>query len=287
MLRELNLVIDYIEDHLTENMSTESIAAYAHVSNYHLKQVFFYLTGISLTEYIKNRKLSEANKDLLSGDRVMEIAYKYGYQSVDGFTRAFKKWSGHLPSSISQKQIKKVFPKYSFKISVTGGTYMEYRIETKPAFNLFGVSKRVPLQFEGINKDIVALAESISPQQRDEMRAIKNMDPKEILNISYQSDTDFLKEEGWLTHMIGVASSKHDSSLLEKIEVEAGSWVVFLSEGQFPEHMQQTMAKAYAEWLPSSNYEIINAPTFSFTKMDKYKKEHAYSEIWIPIKPKG
>ena len=55
---------------------------------------YFYLSGLTLSEYIKNRKLSEANKDLLNGERVTDVAFKYGYQSVDGFTRAFKKWCG-------------------------------------------------------------------------------------------------------------------------------------------------------------------------------------------------
>ncbi|WP_432653140.1 helix-turn-helix transcriptional regulator [Salibacterium salarium] len=97
MLKELNLVIDYIEDHLTEELSLENISNYAGVSDYHFRNIFFYLSGWTLSEYIKNRRLSEANKDLLNAEKVTDVAFKYGYQSVDGFTRAFKKWSGFLP----------------------------------------------------------------------------------------------------------------------------------------------------------------------------------------------
>ena len=50
---------------------------------------------------VKNRRLSEANKELLQGAQVTDVAYQYGYQSVDGFTRAFKKWSGILPSQVA------------------------------------------------------------------------------------------------------------------------------------------------------------------------------------------
>src|SRR5690625_6207578 len=76
--------------------------------------VFFYLSGMTLNEYVRNRKLSEANKDLLNGERVTDVALKYGYQSVDGFTRAFKKWSGFLPSEAIKKGLSKSFPKLSF-----------------------------------------------------------------------------------------------------------------------------------------------------------------------------
>ena len=287
MLNELNNVIDYIEEHLTEDLSLEVISEYAGVSDYHFRKIFFYLSGLTLSEYIKNRKLSEANKDLLHGDRVTDIAFKYGYQSMDGFTRAFKKWSGFLPSDVAKKGISKIFPKFSFVITVKGGITMEFRIENKPAFNLVGVSKRVPMQFEGVNNEIVKLALSITDQQKAEMHSLQNIEPHEIVNASYEADADFLREEGDLTHLIGILTTENQvSDQLEKVPVEANTWAIFPSEGPFPSTLQETMAKTYSVWLPSSNYEVINAPSFSFTKMDEHKKDYAYSEVWIPVREK-
>ena len=117
MLEELNRVIDYIEEHLTDEISLESVANYARVSDYHFRKVFFYLSGMTLSEYIKNRRLSEANKDLLAGERVIDVAFKYGYESTDGFTRAFKKWSGLLPSDVIKKKTSKMFPKFCLSFS--------------------------------------------------------------------------------------------------------------------------------------------------------------------------
>ena len=68
---------------------------------------------------------------------------------------------------------------------------MEYRIVDKPAFNLVGVSKRVPMQFEGINNEIVKLAESITEEQREEMHSLQNIEPYEIVNASYEADANF------------------------------------------------------------------------------------------------
>ena len=80
---------------------------------------------------------------------------------------------------------------------------MECRIIEKPAFNFVGVSKRVPMQFEGVNNAIVDLANSITQEQREEMHRLQNMEPFEVVNVSYNSDTEFKKEEGYLTHLIG------------------------------------------------------------------------------------
>lgn len=287
MLKELNQVINYIEEHLTDDLFLEKISQYAGVPDYHFRNIFFYLSGLTLSEYIKNRKLSEANKDLLNGEKVTDVAFKYGYQSIDGFTRAFKKWSGFLPSDVVKKGINKSFPKLSFVITVKGGTAMEFRIENKPAFYFVGVSKRVPMQFEGVNNEIIKLAESITDEQKKEMHSLQNMEPYEIVNVSYDADCNFLKEEGELTHLIGVLTTENQiSDLLEKIPVPACTWAIFPNEGPFPSTLQETMAKIYSEWLPSSDYEIINAPTFSFTKMNDLKEAYAYSEVWIPVRKK-
>lgn len=288
MLKELNDVIDYIEDHLADDdLSLEKISKYAGVSDYHFRKIFFYLAGLTLSEYIKNRKLSEASMYLLHGEKVTDVSFKYGYQSMDGFTRAFKKWSGILPSDVIKKGISKSFPKLSFIISVKGGNNMEFRIEDKPAFNLVGVSKRVPMQFEGVNNEIVKLAQSITKEQREEMHSLQNIEPYEVVNASYEADANFLKEEGDLTHLIGVLTTENQASdLLDKVPVEACTWAIFPNEGPFPSTLQETMAKIYSEWLPSSNYEVINVPTFSFTKMDENKKDYAYSEVWVPVKKK-
>jgi AraC family transcriptional regulator len=287
MVKDLNRMIDYIEEHLTDDLSLERLSEDFGIADYHLRMTFFYLSGMTLSEYIKNRKLSEANKDLLDGEKVTDVAFKYGYQSIDGFSRAFKKWSGFLPSEVTKKGLSKMFPKLSFVITVKGGINMEYRIVDKPAFNLVGVSKRVPMQFEGINNEIVKLAESITEEQREEMHSLQNIEPYEIVNASYDADANFLKEEGELTHLIGVLTTKNQvSDRLEKVPVEACTWAVFPNEGPFPSSLQETMARTYSEWLPSSNYQVIDAPTFSFTKMDKEKKDYAYSEIWIPVRKK-
>lgn len=284
MLTQMNKVIDYIEEHLCDDISLDEISQYAGIPDYDFRKIFFYLSGMTLNEYVKNRKLTEANKELLNNKKVTDIAYKYGYDSLDGFTRAFKKWSGFLPSEVAKKQICKSVPRLTFTLSVSGGTPMDVKLIDMPAFSFAGVSKRVPMQFEGVNEEILKLAQSITEEQRAAIHSLRNLDPKEIVNVSFDADANFQKEEGSLLHLIGVLTTeKTIPEILDSISVEACTWAVFPNEGPFPQTMQDTMARSYAEWLPSSDFALVKAPTFSFTKMNTEKENYAYSEIWVPV----
>jgi AraC family transcriptional regulator len=285
MVEQLQKVVTYIENHLGDDLSSDELAHLITGSFYNFNKVFLALSGYSVSEYIRVRRLSEANKALLQGMSVTDVAYRYGYTSLDGFSRAFAAWAGLLPSEVQKSGFSKTTPILSFKITVHGGTSMECKIKQLPAFKLAGVTKRVPMQFEGVNQEIVSLAQSITAEQREAMHRLQNIEPKEVVNASFDADAQFLKEEGQLTHLIGVLTTEDEvGPLLEAIPVQAMNWAVFPCEGPFPSALQDTMARIYAEWLPVSGYEVINAPSFSFTRMDQNKPGYAYSEVWTPVK---
>ena len=287
MLQAFNNLMDYIETHLAEEISGRDISRIVGLSDYHFKRMFSYMAGMSLNEYIKNRRLSAANVELKNGAKVPDIAYKYGYQSIDGFSRAFREWSGFLPSEVAKNKIQKSFPKFTFYIDIRGGISMEFKIEKKEKFNIVGVSKRVPIQFEGENSAIVELAQSITEQQRQEMHQLADLYPHQVLNVSYDFDDGFLEEKGCLTHMIGFATTKENPfDDLEQISIEESLWAVFPNQGPFPATLQETYAKIYSEWLPSSDYEVTDLPGISFTRYND-TSENVYSEIWMPVRKKS
>lgn len=286
MLESLNRLMDHIDQHLTEDITSEDITRIVGVSDYHFRRMFSYMAGMTLNEYIRNRRLSEANKDLIHGKSVTDVAYTYGYQSVDGFSRAFRDWCGFLPSEVIKNKIQKSFPKFTFFIDIKGGVSMEFKLEHKSSFNVVGVSKRVPIQFEGVNHDIVELAQSITAQQRSEMHQLADLYPNQVLNVSYDFDEGYLDETGSLTHMIGFATTQDNPyEDLEQITIESNLWAVFPNAGPFPETLQETMAKTYAEWLPTSSYELADLPSISFTKHDG-PSDNVYSEVWVAVRPK-
>lgn len=286
MLQELNDLMDYIEKYLTADLSLQQAARELGLSEYHLKRTFSFIAGMSLSEYIRNRKLALANQDLIRGMKVTDVTFKYGYRSVEGFSRAFRDWNGCLPSEIAKNHLQRSFPKLTFQIKVRGGISMNFRIEKKESFHLVGVSKRVALQFEGVNPAIQELAQSITAQQRKEMQEFKDLYPHQLLSASYDFDENRLEEKGELTHLIGFATQRvnHYEDLVD-YEVESHQWAIFPNKGPFPQMLQETWGNIYASWLPSSAYELVEAPEISFTE-NIADNGDVYSEIWIAVKEK-
>lgn len=287
LLQEFNQLMDYIEKNMTKEISGDEISKIVGLSDYHFKRMFSYMAGMSLHEYIKNRRLSLANVELINGEKVTDVAYKYGYRSIEGFSRAFREWCGFLPSEVIKNKIQKSFPKFTFFIDIKGGISMEFKIEKKEKFNIVGVSTRIPIQFEGVNNAILELAQSITEQQRNEMRQLGDVYPHQVLNVSYDYDEGFLEEKGFLTHLIGFATTKENPfDDLDQITIEESLWAIFPNQGPFPATLQEITAKIYSEWLPTSGYELADLPGISFTKHDG-TFEDLYSEVWIALKNKN
>ena len=283
MLANLNQAMDYIEEHLTEEVSFDELAKKTGISVYHFKRTFSFIAGMSLAEYIKKRRLAEANLALLAGEKVTDVAFKYGYQSIEGFSRAFRDWSGQAPSEVMKTQIQKTFPKFSFYIDIKGGQSMDVKLIEKPAFQIVRVSQKVPLQYQGENQAIMELAQRITPQQRAEMHTFDDVYPHQVVNASFDFQEGRTTEGGEMTHMIGFATLQENIyEDLEQLSVPAHTWAVFPNEGPFPQTLQETWARIFSEWLPSSGYQVVAAPEISFTQYQG-PAEAKYSEIWLAV----
>jgi AraC family transcriptional regulator len=285
VLKSMNEALDYIESHLNDEIETNELERITGTSVYHFRRMFSFLTGMSLGDYIRNRKLSNATFDLHhEGMSVTETAFKYGYESVDGFSRAYREWAGISPSKVKKNNMLKAFPKLSFQLTIQGGVNMDYSIEKKGPFKIVGLKRRIPIQFEGENQEILKLAMSITPDQRKKLHSYANMEPNQVVNASYNLDEGCMEEKGSLDHMIGFLTTKESGfDEFDVVEVPAQTWVIFSSKGEFPKVMQETWGKIASEWLPSSDYELVDAPNISFTG-DLSDRNNVYSEIWFAVK---
>lgn len=284
MIYNLNEAIAHVERCLTEENPLASIETSSGIPFAHFKAVFHALAGMSPAEYVRRRRLSCAAEDIASGERVTDVAFRYGYDSLDGFTRAYKRWALCTPSETARTKCVKVMSPISFNISIKGGTPMDCRIVEMPSFSFAGISARVPMQFEGINNEIAELAKSITHEQREEMHRLQNIDPLQVVNVSWDSDTGFKEESGEVTHMIGVLTTAERAECgLELIPAPAGTWAVFPCKGPFPREMQETTARIYSEWLVSGKWVLRDSLMFSFTQYDSKEFDSLYSEIWIPV----
>lgn len=285
MLKDMNEALRYIEEHLDGEIDFGKVSAIAGVSEFHFRKMFSYLSGMGLSSYIRNRRLSLAAMDLQQEqERVLDVAIKYGYDSADGFSRAFREWSGINPSEVKYSDHFKSFPRLTFQLTIQGGIEMEYRIAKKEAFKLVGIKKRVSIVFEGPNQEITKMVQSITVEQREQLQSWRNADVNTVVNASFNFDDGRYEEEGQLDHLVGSITTLDDSfEGFDVVDVPAQSWAIFSMEGPFPQKMQETWGKIFSDWLPSSNYELVDGPEISFNG-DLSDLQKVYSEIWIPVK---
>ena len=144
-LKGMNEVIDFIESNLTEPIQYETLAKMVACSAYEFSRVFSFMTGVTISEYIRRRRLSNAVFDIQKGDaKIIDIALKYCYESPSTFTRAFKEMHGVTPLAARKSGTPLVmYPRMSFALTIMGAGELRYRIEKKDEFELMGLSQLV------------------------------------------------------------------------------------------------------------------------------------------------
>jgi len=261
-LSNMNKAMEYIEEHLAEEIDYSEISKIAYCSEYHFKRMFSFLAGISLSEYIRRRRLTLAALDLKDNDlRIIDVAVKYGYNSADSFSRAFHSLHGILPSEARSENIQlKAYPRMTFQLSIKGGCEMKYRIVEKGPFKLVGFKKRVPIIFDGVNPEIAKMTKLLTPEIIKKLKVLSNVEPTGIISASTNFSEGRMEEKGELDHYIGVATLSNETAGFDVLEIDASTWVVFESIGPFPETLQNVWGRIYSEWFPSSGYEAAPGP---------------------------
>ena len=275
-IERLNEAMGYIEEHLTDEVDVAQLGRIACCSSYHFQRMFTYMAGMPLSEYIRRRRMSLAAVDLQGRDRkIIDVAAKFGYSSPTAFNRAFQSVHGIAPSAVKSEGVSvKSFPPIQFKITVKGVEEMNYRIETKDAFRIVGVS--VPL-----HKDIEKNFAVIPPKWQEiamngtlqKLIGMMDTEPMGVLGVSTCNDT-----EPW-KYYIAVSTTKTEGNLEEYI-VPAATWAIFPGEGT-NQSIQELERRIVTEWLPTSGYEYGNAPDVEvYLNPDP---QNAKYEVWIPV----
>ncbi|MBJ8111817.1 AraC family transcriptional regulator [Bacillus cereus group sp. N6] len=284
-LKNMNAAMQYIENNLTNEIDFKEVAKIAFCSEYHFKRMFSFLAGISLSEYIRCRRLTLAAFELKdSNAKVIDVAIKYGYNSPDSFTRAFQNLHGITPSEArSTIRSLKAYSPMTFQLSIQGGNEMNYRIKEKEPFRIIGITKRVPIVFNGVNEEIASMWKSLNPESIQTLKSLSNMEPNGIISASTNFSEGRMEEKGELDHYIGVATTKDCPAQFAQLEVTASTWAIFEAVGPFPETLQNVWGRIYSEWFPSSNYELAVGPEILWNEQKDVSSPNFKSEIWIPI----
>ncbi|MBD5082249.1 MAG: AraC family transcriptional regulator [Ruminococcaceae bacterium] len=278
-VERLNQSLKYIEEHLTDEIDYEQLGRIACCSAYHYQRMFTYMAGITLAEYIRKRKMSLAAVDLQGGkERIIDIAEKYGYSSPTAFNRAFQSFHGIAPSSVKDEGVSvKTFSPIVFKIAVNGATEMDYRIETKEAFRVIGVSAPLDKEIENNFAVVPGMWGNAAINGTiQKLAAMMNTPPMGLLGVSACND-----EEQW-KYFIAV-SSNAPSDEFEEYTVPASTWAIFSGSGTNLS-IQELERRVITEWLPTSGYEYANAPDIEvYLNPDP---QNAQYEVWIPVTKK-
>ncbi|PFV79635.1 AraC family transcriptional regulator [Bacillus sp. AFS059628] len=284
-LKNMNAAMQYIEHNLTDEIDFKEVAKIAYCSEYHFKRMFSFLAGVSLSEYIRCRRLTLAAFELKDSDtKVIDVAIKYGYNSPDSFARAFQNLHGITPSEARNgSHSLKAYSPMTFQLSIQGGNEMNYRIEEKEPFRIIGITKRVPIVFNGVNEEIASMWKSLNPKSIQTLKSLSNMEPNGIISASTNFSEGRMEEKGELDHYIGVATTKDCPAQFAQLEVAASTWAIFEAVGPFPETLQNVWGRIYSEWFPSSNYELAEGPEILWNEQKDISSPNFKSEIWIPV----
>lgn len=285
LLANLNGALNYIEENLTGDIDLKEAARRAYCSEYHFSRMFSFLAGITLSEYIRRRRLTLAAFELQTSDiRIIDAAFKYGYNSADAFARAFHGLHGIPPSAAkAQGPLLKAYPRMTFQLSIQGGNVMNYRIVEKEPFRIIGIMKRVPIMFNGVNPEIAAMTGNLDHETIKQLKSLSNVEPLGIIQASANFSEGRMEEEGELDHYIGVATTKECPERLECLEVPALTWAVFEAVGAFPDTLQNVWGRIYSEWFPSASYELAEGPEILWNESPDVTLSDYRSEIWIPV----
>lgn len=284
-LKKMNEALGYIEENLNDTIDYKEVARLALCSEYHFQRMFSFLAGVSLSEYIRRRRLTLAAFEISNSDtRIIDIAIKYGYGSADSFTRAFQCLHGITPSEARNNgQTLKAYPRMTFQLSIKGGNEMNYRIVEKGAFQIVGIKKRVPIIFNGVNPEIAKMWKALDAEKIGRLKELGNVEPIGIISASTNFSEGRMEEKGELDHYIGVATNKDCPDDMAQLKVSASTWAVFEVVGKFPDALQDVWGRIYSEWFPSSNYEIATGPEILWNESKDTSLPNYRSEIWIPV----
>lgn len=273
----LNQAVDYLEGHL-EAPDLGEAARIACCSPYHFQRMFTLPAGAPLSEYIRRRKMSRAAADLQHGERIVDVALKYGYSSPTAFNRAFQAVHGLPPSAAKTPgAVLKSHPPLRFAITVQGVEEMEYRIEKRDAFRIVGVSAPLSKDMEENFQCVPQLwGKAAVDGTIPRLAGLMDGEPRGLLGVC-----DGLESA---RYYIAVATSAPAGEGLEEHTVPAFTWAVFPGTGEGAPAIQALERRVVTEWLPTSGYEYAEGPDVEVYLDPECTK----FEVWIPVvKAKG
>ena len=293
-LTSIRKAIEYMEDHLRDDISAQDVAKEVFLSTYFLQKGFSLMTGYGIGEYLRNRRMYEAALDLQKTDeKVIDIAYRYAYDTPESFTKAFTRFHGATPSQVRAGQMPvKVFLPLKININIQGGNQMDVKITTMFPFQVIGFQK----VFDGETsyEEIPKYWDEICEKYANNVyagNAPANPYEQAIVDNSigeYGICIDDIGEGKFRYLIAGKYTGGEVPEGMVLYEFPKSDWAIFNCIGPLPEALQSVNTQIFKEWLPGNpEYELDgNANVEWYDRVGDQKDPDYHSAIWIPVRKK-
>lgn len=277
-IASLNRALRYMEDHLTdESLNVETVAKVTAYSPFYLQRLFYILTDLSLSEYIRQRRLSMAGQELRSsGCRVIDVALKYGYETPESFQKAFRRFHGVSPSTAQKSRVQlRYLNPLQIKVELTGGSIMDYSLENLGEQTVLGMVRT--FRADDAHAEI--------PKFWNEYSAGDNaLKVPGMVGLCFDdSGTEF-------RYLIGsfCEANADVPTGFEKHSIGAHLWARFRAIGPIPTSIQQVTRQAFTEWLPNNpEYDLAEGLNLEVYSVGNIQAADYESEVWLPVQAKN
>ena len=275
MMHQFNQTMDYLEQQLTGEVDMKRFQQLSGYSYPLFSRIFSIMADMTLAEYLRNRRLSEAVTDLRgSTEKVIDIALKYGYESADAFSSAFKKFHGETPSEVRNGKPYRVFPKLQLSLKITGGKNMDIKIQKKPAFTVAGVL-------------LEAIDNSKCPSAWEYLYAHHSFESLESLGSGQSFGVCSDVKEGEIINYMAsydvTDKAKAEELGLSIKEIAEAEYAIVPVNGAIPTSIQHAWKYVLEIFFPETGYRHSGAPDFEvYTEGDMSSPDYQM-ELWIPV----
>lgn len=287
--------LNFIENNLTNVLEIDEISKQVGVSSFYLQKGFAIATNYSISEYIKSRRLSLAAVEVKNTkNSIIDIAYKYGYETPESFAKAFIRFHGATPSKMRNQNIPyRQFDPLIIDLVIKGGNKMDYKITRMLSLKVIGFERE--FTFEEGYKKIPKFWDEISIKYMANVcagNAPRNAIEKAIADNSIGEFGVCVDDIGKGKFRYLIAGKYRGGEVPEGMvvyEFPDAEWAIFNCVGPMPTALQNLNTKIFQEWLPNNpEFELDgNANVEWYDVMSNGKNDPNYrSGIWIPIKRK-
>lgn len=293
-LESIQKSIKYMEGHLLEEFSLKAMADEVFVSPFYLQKGFKMMTGYSPSEYIKYRRLYLAALDVISSDiKVIDLAYRYGYETPESFTKAFTRFHGMSPMQ-AKKNVRniKVFLPLKIRISIQGGNEMDFIVEKMDAFEVIGFEREFSYEtsYQEIPKfwdEICSKYFGFRMEGREPQTEVEKAIAENCIGEFGVCIDDNGNDKTFRYMAAGTYKGGDIPEGLTLYKVQASDWAKFKCVGPMPGALQSVNTQIFQEWLPSNpEYEMSMGINFEWYDMGDGSAPDYESAIWVPVKEK-